>query len=625
MGVAAIREVTTFMENAPVLLTDPFLQRPTETSVNIVWFTEFPGVEHRVDYGETLSFSVEATTTQLSRTREDEQSYIGTQLGDGSIYSQPTLRPIWRHEVVIPNLQDHVQGNKQDNVQGGELSQGQNIPYRVTSLTRAGRRASSDIFALQALPQIGQPLNILLTSDHQLKAMTPANTQAVVETVGRVDAVLMAGDLVNISDRASEWFDDSRGKAFFPALQGRAGPKIEQDEDSATFAGGALIQSAPIFTAIGNHEVMGRWSMTDDLNTQFNDPVPRAIAQQNYQSQADRLNPANDSAVANNWMTNQSFNTITYDEIFSLPKNDQGHSKYYAVTLGNVRLVVLYITNIWRPPSLHASTKGRYREADNVLHDQSRWGYGQHIFEPIGPGSKQYEWLVREVRSPSFTNAKYKLVMFHHPPHSLGDNIVPAYTDPVQMIDRFEDGTIKAVRYEYPKHQDYLMQHVVPLLESAGVDLTFFGHSHVWNRFVGPTGIHFLESSNVGNTYGAFWRNRANVELDGSEKTGSEKTGSEKTGSEKNANALSGQERRHLPIGYSEDYVPWDDPNGLEPVMPNIAPLVDDLGQPQPFIASNDITVFSILNTGTGLVSSYRFDTRTPEQPAIKFDEFSLD
>ena len=50
--------------------------------------------------------------------------------------------------------------------------------------------------------------------------MTPANLQKVVETVGRVDAVFFAGDLVNIPDRASEWFDDARGLAFFPWLTG---------------------------------------------------------------------------------------------------------------------------------------------------------------------------------------------------------------------------------------------------------------------------------------------------------------------------------------------------------------------------------------------------------------------
>ncbi len=34
------------------MLTDPFLQLPTENSVRIVWFTDFIGVEHQVIYGE---------------------------------------------------------------------------------------------------------------------------------------------------------------------------------------------------------------------------------------------------------------------------------------------------------------------------------------------------------------------------------------------------------------------------------------------------------------------------------------------------------------------------------------------------------------------------------------------
>ena len=67
----------------------------------------------------------------------------------------------------------------------------------------------------------------------------------------------MAGDLVNIPDRASEWFDDNRGGAFFPALQGRANYKIAKNRVKTAYTGGEIIQEAPIFTALGNHEVMG--------------------------------------------------------------------------------------------------------------------------------------------------------------------------------------------------------------------------------------------------------------------------------------------------------------------------------------------------------------------------------
>ncbi|XGB43853.1 MAG: hypothetical protein LVS60_09325 [Nodosilinea sp. LVE1205-7] len=114
----------------------------------------------------------------------------------------------------------------------------------------------------------------MLTSDHQTMPMTAANLQKVEETIGAVDGVFLAGDLVNVPDRASEWFDDSRGNAFFPCLQGRANYRLEWQGQSTLYRGGAIIQHAPLFTAIGNHEVMGRFSHTASLQDQFNSPAP---------------------------------------------------------------------------------------------------------------------------------------------------------------------------------------------------------------------------------------------------------------------------------------------------------------------------------------------------------------
>ncbi|NET54608.1 MAG: hypothetical protein F6K09_40285 [Merismopedia sp. SIO2A8] len=120
-----------------------------------------------------------------------------------------------------------------------------------------------------------------------------------------------------------------------------------------------------------------------------------------------------------------------------------------------------------------------------------------------------------------------------------------------------------------------------------------------------------MEASNVGNTYGAFWKNGAATDTsDGISTVEAE-------------NARMDQ-RRPIPIGYVEDYAPWNDPNGLIPVVPTIAPMLDKDGNPQPFIASNNITVFSILDTGQGTVASYRMDTQTPDRSPVKFDEFSL-
>ncbi|MDY7024291.1 MAG: metallophosphoesterase family protein, partial [Cyanobacteriota bacterium] len=525
----------------PKLLTDPFLQFPTENSVKVVWFTEFPGSRHIVSYGENLQQKVTATTTKLSRTQEDQDSRVGNQTEDGMVYSKPTMRDIWRQVAEVTNLTPGVR-----------------VPYQISSIDNQGGTVNSEVFSLAAKPQPGTPLKILLTSDHQLKPMTAANLQKVVETIDNLDAVFLAGDLINIPDRASEWFDDNRGGAFFPLLQGRGNYQLEKNGVTTTYVGGQLIQNIPLFPAIGNHEVMGKFSTEVGLNEQFNSPYPRQQAEELYQKNQQSINPNNEPNIQAEWIKNNSYNSDTYDEIFSLPNGDKN---YYAVTFGDVRLVTLYITNIWRNPGLGQNIRGKYREPDKNFNQPEKWGYGQHIFEPIKKGSEQYNWLQQELNSPEFKQAKYKIVMFHHPPHSLGDNVLPAYTDPVQIIDRDPQGNIQMIRYEYPKSDDYIIRDVMPLLEQAGVQFVYYGHSHLWNRFVSESGIHFLESSNVGNTYGAYLENR----------------------------------RRFIPPGFqAQNYSPVGDPNNLEPVMPTLQPILSESGQPLPYIASNDITAFSI-------------------------------
>lgn len=258
----------TIMTSVPQLLTDPFLQLPTATSVRVVWFTEFAGVSHIVTYGENLKLTAKANTTKLSRTREDQQSRVANQTKDGEVYQKPVQRDIWRHEAEVIGLTPDVRVN-----------------YRVTSVREDNESVNSDVFSLAATPKPGTPLKILLTSDHQLKPMTSANLQKVVETVGRVDAVWFAGDLVNVSDRASEWFDDHGGGALFPGLQGRAKYHMTHDGVKTIYTGGQIIQYAPMFTCIGNHEVMGRFARAGSLDGEFDDPIPRVVAQKNLPRQ----------------------------------------------------------------------------------------------------------------------------------------------------------------------------------------------------------------------------------------------------------------------------------------------------------------------------------------------------
>jgi hypothetical protein len=536
--------------NKDQLLTEPFLQLPTETSIQVIWFTEFFGTGHQVRYGEKLEKMAPARTSKLTRVREDAQSRTL------EAYQSLSAREIWRHQSEIT-----------------DLNPGERIPYQVTSF-QENTAIRSDIYTLTPRPKKGTNLKILLTSDHQLMPMTAANLQKVSETIGQVDAVFLAGDLVNIPDRASEWFDDSRGGAFFPCLQGRANYPLTKNGIQTIYKGGEIIQNAPLFPAIGNHEVMGRFSTSRDLNEQFKDAIPEFIAKKLAEDTA---------AINKKWLKNHAFNTDTYEEIFSLPQN-----KYYSLTFGDIRLVVLYVTNIWRNPNLEPSARGRYYENQRDLDRPELWGYGQHIFEPIAQDSPQYQWLEKELNSREFQEAKYKVVMFHHPPHTLGGNIVPPYTDPVPTIQRDTTGKVRSVRYDYPQENDYIIRDLIPLLESAKVNLVFYGHSHLWNRFLSPKGMNFLESSNVGNSYGAYL----------------------------------GDKKRPVPL--DRNYAAIGNPNGLPAIIPNIAPLVDLVNQPLSYIASNDLTVFSILDTEKGTVSSYRFDTRYPDSEVIKFDEFDL-
>lgn len=579
----------------PALLTDPYLGAPGRTSTTVAWVTEWPGVRHVVLVGEGVPGLddadlervaqgrpprgprrgavrvVEAATAQTSRTREDAASQV-----PGRTYAGVTDRPLWRHEVAVAGLRP-----------------GERQPYRVLSVVDGGEWVASGTFTLAPLPRPRQAQQILLTSDHQLMPNTPANLQKVVETVGRVDAVFLAGDLVNIPDRASEWFDDARGRAFFPGLQGRAAQTLEKAGTTTTYTGGEIIQHAPLYTAVGNHEVMGR-TAAGSLGEQFNAPVPREVAARAYEQVAAEVNPVGDPAVRDRWILDNSFNIDTYRELLTLPTSAEGGEDYYAVTIGDVRLVSLYATQIWRPKNANADSRNAYREASAAHGDELAQGWGQHIFEPVERGSAQYEWLRRELASPEFRRARYTVVMMHHAVHSLGDNVSPPFTDPVRIEERDANGALVRIRYEYPKADDHLVRDLEPLFEEAGVDLVLNGHSHLWNRFVGPTGVHFLETSNVGNNYGAF-------------------------------TTQSGRRRPVPPPPWDPaNYTAVGDPAGLEPVMPSVAPLIDAQGRPQPYVASNDVTVFSILDTGTGDVTSYAYDTRTPDRPAFVLDRLPL-
>jgi hypothetical protein len=536
------------------LLCEPYLLDPGAGSVHVMWATERKGVVQVVLYGtavsamsdvQALAAAVEpppagrdwrravADSSSLSRTREDAASSV-----PGRQYSEVTDRPVWRHHV-------HVTG----------LEPGR-TPYRVVCVAEDGGVTLSERYSLAPALAEASPARLLLTSDHQLKSMTPANLAMVEETVGvLLDGVLMAGDCVNTPDRASDWFDSSTGRAFFASMTGRGSTTIA----GRTYRGAPLLQHTPLYPTLGNHEVMGHWSAEVPLATQFDD------AQPHY------------------------WDTTTYQQLFPYPRSGDGGPLWYARAIGDVFLVSLFVTTAWRPAN--TTGKGKFSEPAESLGDPDTWGHGQFIFEPIKRGSRQYTWLASQLSSAAARRARYRVVMFHHPSHGLGENSAPALTDPVRRVTVDPgSGTITAVSYEYPLADDHVLRDVAPLLAAWKVNLVHNGHAHLWNRFRTPDGTNWLETSNVGNSYGAF-------------------------------DVTSGK-KRALPA--SPNHVLQGDPGGQRPVVPNIAPLTDEAGNPLPYVASGDITVFSLLDSGSGTVRSYRFDTRTPEVSPVLFDEFPL-
>ncbi|WP_210769072.1 metallophosphoesterase [Ruania alkalisoli] len=579
------------------LLSDPFLQSPTADGVHVVWNTEFEGSNHVVLLGPQVAtltaeqaqqaaagatFTgvrvIHAESLKYSRLAEDSSSRIPDAVRpteeEGIVH-----RDVWRHEATIDGL-----------------ATGEVVPYRVVS-TDAGDAAVSGTFSLRPSPAADDDLRILLTSDHQAMANTAANLQLAAETIGDIDGVFLAGDLVNHPDRASEWFDDSRGSAFLAVLQGN-GNRLDNHGITA-YHGGEIIQNAPLFPAVGNHEVHGRVAGAASIGAAYGSPVPIAVAEAEYERVAAEVNPTDDPQTRAQWIEDNSFSTTSYEEMFTLPDDSPGGETYYATTFGGVRLVSLYSTRIWRSPTAVAdpeerTSSSRYQEAASSLDEPLEQGYGEHIFESLAVGSEQYEWLEEELASDEFQDAAYRIVMLHESPQGLGDNVMPQFADPVRIEETNDSGEVIGVRYEYPPEGNILRHDLQPLLEGAEVDLVHNGHSHLWNRFESENGVNYLETSNTGNTYGAY-------------------------------HELSGRSRPLPGLPWDdENYLAQGNPGGLEPIVPNVEPFTAEDGTPLPFVQSNDLAVFAMLDTGAGEVVSYAFDVRTPEIDPWVIDRFEL-
>ncbi len=548
------------------LLTDPYLQNPTDSTVLVEWYTEYRGANNVVELYENGPDNaptrvIKANTFKLSRVRGGKtEADCNNATIDADIY---------KHKAIVKHLPKYH--GKED----------ERISYRVLS-----DEASSDMYTLAARPQPGTDLKILLTSDLQIKDMCAANFEMVQKEIGHIDAVFINGDCVDVTDRAYDWFYSDN--SFFKVLQGKASHKT----GGTTYSGGSIIQYAPMYTSIGNHDVMGVYSDTTDLSVQFNDPKPVAYAEELYENEKNKGKIDKDK-----YILDHSYNTVTYEDIFDLPKSSKGGEKYYAVTIGDVHLVVLDTSRVWRQPMLGIT--GKYTEFPGV--SKEYYGFGDFIFEDIGPDSDQLSFLKWELKKKAFRDAKYKMVMFHFQYHSLGGNQIPPFTDPVASSVTDPVTGQNMVVYDYPISEDYIDKYVAPLLEENRVDLLYTAHSHVWNRFRTETGMNVLESSNVGNTYNCFWEDNKRSDY---------------------PSALNPDDpRASIADKWDPDnYVLSGDPYGLTPIDPSIEKLPDD----NPYLASNTITVFSIMDTKKGTVDSYYFDTEAPDKGVVLFDSFDI-
>lgn len=620
------------------ILSEPMLQNPGTDSVRVVWFSEVESGRHEVYVGEQFERAFEARTTAMTRMLEDRDSQVFQQIT--SELQVPQRRRVFRHEAIVTGL-----------------TPGRRVPYVAVSIFGGQSFRSSFSATLQPLPQAGQAVRLLLSSDQQNNRMAAANFQKVEETVGTVDAVLFPGDFVSQPNRASEWFDrvSINNPSFFQSLQGT----MQRWNPGSPFRGGAILQNAPLYGCLGNHEYPGRWRLSPDtndpqntgpvtINAMDNDPQPRWYAEWRYEQLKATINPSNDPAFRERWIEDNSFDFITYREMWSLPEGPEGKA-YWAQRYGDIFLISLDANRIWR--TWNPNQRGKFTEAfddaaGRVFSNPSNWGFGDFTFRPFGRGSQQHDWLQRVLASDACRTARYRIVLTHQTPFGLGDNAVPVQAMQRVTVEltngqligpfpasewpqrwpevdaRLRANEVRYVRYEYPLADDIWRRDIEPLLLSAGVHLVQCGHSHLWNRSrVGN--LHYLETANVGNSFGAMFFATPQPGVSPSQGPRSNQPGN---AAWRNATIASSPPRTSLTWN-PNDYPTSGDPHGRSMAQPSIFNPMRELAgasQDVPFIASNVLTAFSIFESATGLVSSYVYDTRGIGGPVRKFDEFRI-
>jgi hypothetical protein len=290
-------------------------------------------------------------------------------------------------------------------------------------------------------------------------------------------------------------------------------------------------------------------------------------------------------------------------------------------------------------------------------------------FQTYEEGSTQYNWLVDQLASTAAQTADHIIVLGHQTMFGLGDNAVPVmanrqatlyfdadadgvaaliadnsnditnsgvltYELPTDFTREFyesnilplaEAEAITDIAYEYRVSDDIWANDIEPLLLSNNVDLVHTGHSHIWNRAVvnntnpGLRALNYIEPSNVGNCFGASfgdsvrvsWTNFYDRDLSTPENP-----------------VISALPSGRIGPWTAADYPRIGDPQGRTIVGPNRFDAMAELlgAEPGlPYVCSNEISAFTIVDTGEGTARSYVFDFRRPTSEVVEMDCFALD
>ncbi len=619
-GLVRLPDVPLEAPASPRLLTGPYLQAPEPAAVHVRWLSNIPSGQHRVLLAPTdLDVkpdmappgdvrAIQASAVQVPMLFEDAASRI----------PDPPARP---HQVLVFRHEARVDG----------LEPGLRYPYWIESVDGGGARLVDGPYHLRAAPDPAAPVTLLLTSDFQQRPRALAGLAEAARRFPDLDGVVFAGDLVHHPRRASHWFQHHRDgwselppgtvqPSFFDALQGNH----RAIDPAAPWPGGGLLQRTPLYPVVGNHEISGQMLLGRrgadgawiGIAEMYNRPQPRWAA------------PITGVPAAG---ARDGFDFETYRALFRPPLTGDPAAGYYATRIGEVFLVSLNASRIWRPWRTRAGVPSKYEEPAVALNNPALRGWGSFMFERLDAEAPQVAWLKQVLASEEARSARYRVAVLHQSVFGLGDNVVPLLVDPevvalrdgpdgerletrltlpadpaarARAIARYVDGADgppRALRYRYPRQRDLFAQVIAPILDEAGVDLVVQGHSHIWNRSSDQR-LALLETSHLGNCFGAFWTTPAGTPWR--------------------------QARRALPRRLSgPDYPRTGDPWERAPIYPNLRHPMMETGEsdrPVPFVCSDKLSIFSVLDSEAQVVRSFAVDATDPSAEAFEFDRLRL-